>query len=144
MPDDLVRSVRQWLEKAESDWASVRILSRESACPCDSVCFHCQQFIEKILKGLLTLHEVEFPKTHDLRRLLQLAIPFCRDLESVLDMSDRVTGYGVESRYPDSFRLIDRGEMQQAISAADQIGRMIIPVLHYAVSENDSSEEQKP
>jgi HEPN domain-containing protein len=141
MPDDLVRSVRQWLEKAESDWASVRILSRESACPCDSVCFHCQQFVEKVLKGLLTLHEVEFPKTHDLRRLIQLASPHCPDLESILDLSDQLTGYGVESRYPDSFRLIRQEEMQQAIAAADQIGRMIIPLLHYAVNENDALEE---
>ena len=39
----------------------------------DIVCYHCQQAVEKYLKGLLVLREVSFPKTHDLRILLELA-----------------------------------------------------------------------
>ena len=35
--------------------------------------FHCQQTVEKYLKVLLTFYQVEFPKTHEIERLLALA-----------------------------------------------------------------------
>ena len=34
--------------------------------------FHCQQTVEKYLKALLTFYQVEFPKTHEIERLLVL------------------------------------------------------------------------
>jgi HEPN domain-containing protein len=34
--------------------------------------FHCQQAVQKFLKALLTYYQVEFPKTHDIERLLTL------------------------------------------------------------------------
>ena len=37
--------------------------------------FHAQQAVEKALKALLTRHQVEFRRTHDLGELLQLAEP---------------------------------------------------------------------
>ncbi len=69
-------AVRQWRVKAQSDWDAVEILTSSKRCPTDTVCFHCQQFVEKLLKALLTRHDIEAPKTHDLRRLIQLALPF--------------------------------------------------------------------
>jgi len=34
--------------------------------------FHCQQAVEKYLKVLLTFYQIEFPKTHEIERLLAL------------------------------------------------------------------------
>ena len=34
--------------------------------------FHCQQTVEKYLKVLLTFYQIEFPKTHEIWRLLAL------------------------------------------------------------------------
>jgi HEPN domain-containing protein len=34
--------------------------------------FHLQQAVEKFLKALLSLHQVEFPRIHDLDELMQL------------------------------------------------------------------------
>ena len=69
----------------------------------DTVCFHCQQFVEKLLKALLTCHRVEAPKTHDLRRLIQLAEPFAPELSRFSDASDVLTAHGLETRYPDDW-----------------------------------------
>ena len=72
MNDDINELVRQWKEKALSDWTAVEILSRDKNCPPEVVCFHCQQFVEKLLKALLTRYNIEAPKTHDLLFLLCL------------------------------------------------------------------------
>ena len=65
MNDDSGELVRQWKEKARNDWTAVEILLDSEQCPAETVCFHCQQFVEKLLKALLTQHCIEAPKTHD-------------------------------------------------------------------------------
>lgn len=43
----------EWVEKAEGDWNAARQLNRVRKDPnYDSVCFHCQQSVEKYLKVL--------------------------------------------------------------------------------------------
>jgi HEPN domain-containing protein len=65
----------EWVEKAEGDWNAARQLNRVRKDPnYDSVCFHCQQSVEKYLKARLEEAGVNFPKTHDLIKLLGLAI----------------------------------------------------------------------
>ena len=75
MSDQTHEAVKQWLAKANSDWAAIEILTASDRCPTEAVCFHCQQYVEKLLKTFLTLKGIEAPKTHDLRRLIQLASP---------------------------------------------------------------------
>lgn len=74
MNDQTREAVRQWREKAQSDWTAVEILLASERCPAETVCFHCQQFVEKLLKAFLTSHGIETPKTHDLRRSISRAI----------------------------------------------------------------------
>jgi HEPN domain-containing protein len=111
-------AARQWLVKAQSDWATVKILTASKRCPTDTVCFHCQQFVEKLLKALLTRHSIEVPKTHDLRRLIQLAHPFAPELSLMADVSDELTIHGVETRYPGEWRKIKKSEMKHVVELA--------------------------
>ncbi|MFB0524145.1 MAG: HEPN domain-containing protein [Phycisphaerae bacterium] len=111
MNEQTREAVRQWRAKAHSDWDAVEILTASKRCPTDTVCFHCQQFVEKLLKALLTQHGIEAPKTHDLRRLIQLAQPFAPELSLLADVSDELTIHGVETRYPGDWRKIKRSEM---------------------------------
>ena len=66
--------VRRWVEKAEHDLRNAEyVLGLAEDCPTDTVCFHCQQCVEKYLKALLIHHGIDFPRTHDLVVLLNLA-----------------------------------------------------------------------
>jgi len=66
------------------------------------IAFHAQQAVEKALKGFLISRKCfDFPKTHDLGRLLDLAESFEPDLAS-LDSIIELTPYAVEMRYPES------------------------------------------
>ena len=59
------------VRKAESDLAAVR-RTLDSSGPYDTGLFHCQQAVEKYLKALLAVHNVNYPKIHDVTVLAEL------------------------------------------------------------------------
>ncbi len=129
MNDETGEAVRQWRNKAQSDWTTVEILLSSERCPADAVCFHCQQFIEKLLKALLTRHGIEAPRTHDVRRLIQLAEHIAPGLARFSDASDALTVHGVETRYPGDWRDIDTAEMSEVVELAREVGRKLLAEL---------------
>ena len=59
--------------KAEEDFRNAEYtLTMPKNCPYSTVCFHCQQCVEKYIKAMLVLHEVEFPRIHDIGELIRL------------------------------------------------------------------------
>jgi len=65
---------REWVEKAENDWGSLRreIRARKNQ-NYDAACFFAQQCVEKYIKARLVEANVYFKKVHDLSYLLGLA-----------------------------------------------------------------------
>ena len=99
-PEDEVRLlVGEWLKKAELDFKTVVRLSEEGEFR-DIVGFHAQQATEKYLKARLTRHQIEFPKTHVIRRLLILLEPVDRAMVMELDDANWLSPFGAEIRYP--------------------------------------------
>ena len=93
--------VREWIEKADADF---RVATREQRIKeepsFDAVCFHCQQCVEKYIKGLLVFHNVTFPKVHNLGYLLDLLLPQYPLMEGWRSSLNDLTIYGGEYRYP--------------------------------------------
>jgi HEPN domain-containing protein len=62
--------VQQWLDKARQDLEGARILLQSNIKNYESVGFHAQQAVEKLIKAFLVRHQIEFPKNgkawHDL------------------------------------------------------------------------------
>lgn len=129
MNSDSREAAQKWAAKAQSDWRAVEILLASKRCPADIVCFHCQQFVEKLVKGLLTLHGVEAPKTHDVRRLIQLAESFEKELSRLSDSSDMLTVHGVETRYPGDWQQVESEEMNMVVELAREFGKILLPKL---------------
>ena len=94
-------TVREWLDKAETDY---RVAERELAAAnlpdYGPVCFHCQQCVEKLMKGLLIQHQIVPPYIHDLRRLSTLVSTVERHWSwneaELLDLTDAA----IDDRYP--------------------------------------------
>ena len=129
MSDKIREAVKQWLAKAESDWSTIEILTASDHCPAEAVCFHCQQYVEKLLKAFLTLKGIETPKTHDLRRLIQLASPFESNLAELAEESDALTVHGVQSRYPGDLFHVDKVEMKRLVLLSQKFSNILIPRL---------------
>ena len=64
----VIELCRLWWSKADEDLKAAERLS-DMAFVC---CFHCQQTVEKSIKCLLVLNQVEFSKSHDIGMLLNL------------------------------------------------------------------------
>ena len=65
--------VRAWVDKAEGDFETAGRELGVSARPnYDAVCYHCQQCIEKLLKGALICFGVDPPYVHDIAYLTKL------------------------------------------------------------------------
>ena len=67
----------EWVAKAEGDYVTARReLAVKESPNYDAVAFHAQQCSEKYLKARLIEAEASFTKTHDLSKLLDLAVQF--------------------------------------------------------------------
>ena len=67
---------RQWLSKAMNDLLNADNNLKSEVVPFDTVCFHCQQAAEKLLKAYLVGNGQEYPFTHDLFLILEKILPF--------------------------------------------------------------------
>ena len=129
-PPENLSIVRQWVEKAEHDLRNAEhTLTLEEDCPFDTVCFHAQQCTEKYLKALLLSQSLDFPKTHDLRVLVQLVQS---KLSLNLDMAEliKLNRYNIESRYPGNWDPIARPDAEEAVAIAQRVRSTIRHSLH--------------
>ena len=129
MNDKTHEAVRQWLARARADWGTVEVLCRSDDSPRESIAFHCQQYVEKLLKAVLTMQGIEAPRTHDIRRLVQLAASAVPDLSVLEDSADLLTEHAVAMRYPDEWREIEAEEVQAVIDAAKRFAAVLLPVV---------------
>lgn len=91
---------REWIDKAEGDYAVASREIKEEKSVYDAVCFHAQQTAEKYLKALLQENDIDFFKTHDLDILLNK----CKEIYSALSEYEiemiELSSFAVEVRYP--------------------------------------------
>jgi HEPN domain-containing protein len=91
----------EWITKAEGDYRSAEVLLFQIENPeIDTGCFHCQQCAEKYVKAFLTEHDIDFPRNHDLVRLLGLCLTVDQDFDKIRDPLRKLENYGVIIRYP--------------------------------------------
>lgn len=120
MPEKLVK---EWITKAEEDYKTALALNRQrkSSLP-NSICFHCKQCIEKYLKAFLVYNETAPPRSHDLRKLNDIASGFDSSLNNIYDLLEQLNPYSVEFRYPgESATLKEAKEAIQAMKKGREI-----------------------
>ena len=113
-------SPQEWLQYAQSDLAIAGLKDIPDDILFEELCFHAQQAVEKSLKSLLVFKKISFPKTHNIRVLLDLlpvdvAIP-----EEIAD-SARLTDYAVMSRYPGVMEAVEKKEQGEAFLLAEAV-----------------------
>ena len=120
------RKAKEWLRKGDSGLRSAEILIKEEHPPTDTACFHCQQAVEKYLKGYLTLQKIDFFKSHDLDYLLKLCKDFNHKFADYEESALVLNKYGIEPRYPADIPIYySVEETKTAIKLAKEIIRVI-------------------
>lgn len=98
-------SFNWWVESAQADLLTIENNVAADRIPWDPVCFHAQQAAEKYLKALIVRRWRQPPRTHDLRKLVELCRQYGWRLGAIDGDCETLTSRAVDSRYPDdSFR----------------------------------------
>ena len=93
--------LKEWMAFAEMDFLTAKHLYEHMyPKPLEIICYHCQQAIEKLLKGVLISRGVTIKKTHDLGLLAEMLQEYTEVDEKYLEICDDLTPYGVKIRYP--------------------------------------------
>ena len=109
-------ATREWVRCAEEDFdVAVALMRRRTKTAANSIGFHCQQCVEKYLKGRLEEAGLNAPKTHDLVVLLQLLLPVEPLWASFAPALRRLNDYAVKFRYPG--HVTTRTDARQALKA---------------------------
>ena len=112
--------VADWLRWAQADMTVASLIDDERIAP-EIVAFHAQQAAEKVLKAMLVLRQVDFPRTHSIGALLAL----CEEAgfagaQDLIDASS-LTRYAVTTRYPGDEEPVSREEAKEAATLAAQV-----------------------
>ncbi|NLE66615.1 MAG: HEPN domain-containing protein [Lentisphaerae bacterium] len=91
---------RQWVARARNDLLNADNNLASKNVPFDTVCFHCQQAAEKLLKAVLVARGFPPPRTHVLLVLSDSIASFLPSVESLRDDLVILTPYAVSARYP--------------------------------------------
>ena len=116
---------KEWILKADEDLlAASRLLKSGKECPTATIGFHAQQCVEKCIKAVLVSKSIEFPKTHDIEKLVGL-LPL--DVVITLPVADQrvLTVYGTITRYPGDYEPVTEKEARKAVSMARCVRRSI-------------------
>src|SRR5690606_3287868 len=108
---------REWLTKADVDLSAANALLSARDLQ-EAAAFHAQQAAEKALKALLIWRQTEFPKTHDISRLLELCAATEPEVAASLAHAADLTPYGVEYRYPGDYPPVSRKAADRSIAIA--------------------------
>lgn len=98
---------REWLNSASGDLETIEEIIDNSNLT-HIVAFHSQQCIEKSIKAVLELYEVDIPKTHSILKLSRLAENYF-DIEDK-EMADELDKLYIDTRYPGEFGLLPDGK----------------------------------
>lgn len=133
--EKILEVVRGWIIKAENDLKTAALtLKGGKDAPTDTVCFHSQQCVEKYLKALLTFKNRDFPKTHDIEKLLDLLPPEI-DLPLSVKQQRQFTNYATATRYPGDYEEISIDEAKQALRIARRVRKEIRKLLSEALKK---------
>jgi HEPN domain-containing protein len=87
------------LTLGRDDEHAAHVLQADAAVPDSMVGFHYQQASEKLLKALLAERNIDFPRTHDLVRLMELVEAAGYRLPVEQDELDTLTPFAATFRY---------------------------------------------
>jgi HEPN domain-containing protein len=126
--------IKQWLAKANEDLLVVKKLTEYEIIATSSVCFHCQQAVEKYLIAFLIANGMDIKKTHNIEFLLSECADFDSDFANIdpKELSD----FGVEIRYPGDMYIPNQDETLEYRAIAYDIKELVEAKIHVLLKES--------
>ena len=110
----------EWLRRAKSNMARAKAGRVAPDILYEDLCYDAQQAVEKAFKSVCIIHEIIFPKTHDIAYLIELLEKGGVEVPENLQNAKILTGYAVETRYPGDYEPVDEEDLVKAIEIAKE------------------------
>jgi len=112
---------KDWLDKSSKDLAAAKVLNQDGYFN-DTVAFHCQQSIEKALKGFILYKTSELAEGHSLVYLCKQASAIDDTFKTYIKDCAYVNQYYIETRYPADFPIeVSDEEASECFEIAEKI-----------------------
>jgi HEPN domain-containing protein len=85
--------------------------------------------VEKYLKALLAVHNVNYPKIHDVSELAELSAEFCPNLRTLPFDASEFNPFAVTIRYDDWDEDVPLELLKEMFDKCNQVRALIIEVL---------------
>jgi HEPN domain-containing protein len=118
--------VKQWIDKADHDLGTAQLICLYLPEYKDTIAFHCQQAVEKYLKGYLLFLDIQFKRLHSLNYLLSLVSQKEQVSFELFDKASQLEDFSVEIRYPDTIIELSGEDIQQAFSIAKNFRKYVL------------------
>ena len=103
MKKELESTIKEWLRFVEMDRSTAQhLFNTMHPQPLEIICFHCQQAVEKAIKALFVLKEIEIVKIHDLGMLIKMIQTEIAFPDTIKISAISLTKYAATFRYPQS------------------------------------------
>ncbi len=120
-PLEPIKLVKQWVEKAETDYKVCQfLLKMGDSLPFDAISFHAQQCAEKYLKARLVYLSINFPKTHDVGEIVKL-FPPGSNIPLTIAEQEKLTDFAWMGRYPGDQEPVTQLQAEEAASLAEKV-----------------------
>jgi len=116
-------------EKANHDFITVENLLKFENSPTDTMAFHLQQMIEKLLKCLLIKHNMDFRPSHDLFYLLNYIEEIYPEYSEFYDLAEKLSPHAVINRYEEGY-LISKSEFEKLYKDSISFRNTILKTLN--------------
>jgi len=117
--------INSWMNKANKDLLSAQHELSFPDSVTETVCFHCQQAVEKYLKAYLVHCGASFTKTHEIGELITKCENRDSEISVFKEEADKLTDYAIEIRYPDDWYEPTLEEAREAFEIATKIKEFI-------------------
>ena len=133
MNDETKAYIKQWIKRANEDLLVVDKLTEFEIIATSSVCFHCQQAVEKYLKAFLISSGIDIKKTHNIEFLLSE----CEDIDSDFAEIDpkNLSDFSVDVRYPGDMYVPSKEETTLHIQIAVYVKNLVLEKISKILKE---------
>lgn len=126
MENAKLKLAKEWFLKAQDDELSAKDILEDRQGAASTVCFLCQQSAEKYLKGYLVFQAKNFPKIHQLDRLLKLCIEIDKDFSILKKEAAFLTNFYITTRYPGDYPHFTFRDAEKAFKMSVKIKNFIL------------------
>jgi HEPN domain-containing protein len=136
-----IKDVMEWIQIADDDFDSAKILNEAIRKHYEVICYHCAQAIEKYLKGYLSYNDIIPPKTHNLLLLNENCIDIDSTFVDIRTKCGLLNRFTNEIRYPQRIE-IKEDDVTHALNAVELI-RNVEPILNLRniIKEKENDQE---